>query len=187
MLSWCLWPMWIPIVCMTLHHHRQGTSTKAYQLRFYSLACLVVMGLGLSIFLTVKLFDSDSFRVSTYNNHITYRFWLTSENDYFASTVVYLLCTIVPWWLVQRIKFLWFVGVSIGASAIASWMLYTAAFPSTWCFFAAWLSMEGVAIKIYDVYMGNTRGKYSGTGTDIVVAGPSDNNRTIQLTGTYLI
>lgn len=179
--------MWIPLVCIILQYRSSGDTKKlkAYQLRFYSLICLVLIGLGLSIFLMIKLFGSDSFRVFTTNGHITYRFWITSEHDLYATTVAYLLCTIIPFFLVQRIQFVWFIGASVGAAAIATWLLYIAAFPSTWCFFAAWLSMESVGIKVYDVYRRNQIGMPSQIGDRLPVkytnrSYPSD-NRSVEM------
>jgi hypothetical protein len=89
--------------------------------------------------------------ISTTDGHIVYHLSLLSQSPY-GVTVPYLLCTIFPFLLLPKVHLAWIFSLTVGISAIASYIFYQQSFPSTWCFFSAWLSLQAVSLRVYDIY-----------------------------------
>jgi hypothetical protein len=101
------------------------------------------------------------------DGHIRYRVRLLhDEPDYFAAyTLAYLCCTMLPFALVRSVSWLWLMSLAIGGSAVASHFIYgpDSTFPSTWCFFAAWISILLGAFRVKSLSIGLVRAHASGS------------------------
>jgi hypothetical protein len=153
--AFCYWPFWVPLICTVLELRIRKTLLykKSTQIRLVLLAFMTMLGLALMIYSLVSMIISD-LSISTEHRHIVYHFKLLDIGGYdtkFVFISLYLLCTIMPFSLVLSIGVGWIMSICIGATAISSYLIYSAGyFASTWCFFAAWISLVLGIIRVYD-------------------------------------
>lgn len=144
--AFCLWPTWVPLVCLILEAQQAGCSRSAgsssgWQSRLSLLAATLLLGFLVSIYTIVSLF-SNKLKFSPHNGHIVYHFNLIDIGGPLALLIPYLYCTVAPFLLVRSVPSMWIMALCVGMAAIMSYILYSdGAFASTWCFFAAWLSI----------------------------------------------
>jgi hypothetical protein len=116
---------------------------------------LLLTALGLAVFLImfISLLSAD-LSVYTKSGHILYHVELVGGIDAWYVAAPYLAATLLPFVFVRSIYNVSVcLGLFFGASAIASYLMYSAGtFPSTWCFFAAWLSTCLVAWRIAEMF-----------------------------------
>lgn len=130
-----VWPIWIPLAVV------QFEGTHARKLFMPSLMAGIIVALGFIAFvlfypLTVK---------ATCNVVYYFEFSQTSLAEWSnvinaTGSALYILATIVPFFITRN-KTLWFLGSLVAISYIASYIFYTEAFTSVWCFFAALISI----------------------------------------------
>ena len=144
--AFCLWPVWVPVVCLTLELRTPRSislSSFAAGGRVSLLAVSLVLGTLVSLYTLLSLFTS-SLTFESKNDHVVYHFSLIDlgGNTSVVLLLPYIFCTLVPFIVVQCVPYLWVMALYIGAAAAVSFILYSdGAFASTWCFFAAWLSV----------------------------------------------
>jgi hypothetical protein len=149
---YCFWPFWVP--CMSLNFDCRSSpliSTSWHQkIQKIVLRVLALCGIGLSIFMLISLFKLG-LDISTHDGHIVYQFTPLFSLNPIAITAPYLACTVLPFSL-MRLPYGWTLSVAIGISAIIAYALYSSnTFPSTWCFFAAWISIHATSIRVWDI------------------------------------
>jgi hypothetical protein len=139
----CFWPLWVPCICLVL-------SLSHPRLVYRSLLIVLSLcGFGLFLYMIISL-SINGQTISTTNGHIVYHLTLLSQSPY-GVTVPYLLCTIVPFLFLPTVHLAWIFSLTVGVSAIASYIFYQQSFPSTWCFFSAWLSLQAISLRVYDI------------------------------------
>jgi phage shock protein PspC (stress-responsive transcriptional regulator) len=116
----------------------------------FILLTFFLCGFGLFLYMILSLII-NGLSISSEDGHIVYHLSLLSPTPY-GVTAPYLLCTIFPFLFIPMIRFSWIFTVTVGGSAIASYIIYQHSFPSTWCYFAAWLSLQTVSLRLYDIY-----------------------------------
>jgi phage shock protein PspC (stress-responsive transcriptional regulator) len=140
----CFWPVWVPFVCLVLSLYNP---TKIYR---YILVTFFLCGFGLFLYMILSL-SINGLSISSEDGHIVYHISLLSSTPY-GVTAPYLLCTILPFLFIPSVRLSWIFSATVGGSAIASYVIYQHSFPSTWCYFAAWLSLQVVSLRTYDIY-----------------------------------
>ncbi len=156
-IAFCVWPLWVPCVCLILHIKElssMNSGNRYVKIRFFVLIILVLVGLTISIILMVSLF-SNHIQVDAVDGHIVYHFNIVgkSASSSVPVTFCYLLCTTVSFSIVSDVSYLWMMSITVGIAAAISYVLYSdGSFPSTWCFFAAWVSLLSVFIRWFDIY-----------------------------------
>lgn len=157
--AFCFWPLWVPFVCFVVEYRgvnritNQQNKTEWLQARLSILFFLLLGGIGLFIY-TMNSIISSGLTNSEENNHIVYRFTLMDPANVgpIAMLVPYLVCTIFPFLLVMSVKSSWIMTAAVGIAAIVSIAIYSeGSFPSTWCFFAAWLSLILCFLRIQNI------------------------------------
>ena len=172
--AFCFWPLWVPCVCLVMemrwYHYFIGhskvsvtlpkplpNSKPGYQswlIRMFVLSLLQLLGILLFCYMLSSL-SMNNLSVTSCSDHILYHFKtlpFKGKGPFFI-TIPYLLCTVTPFALVRGTAYTWLLSVSVGLSAILSYVFYSAkTFPSTWCFFSAWISIITVFIRGYDAY-----------------------------------
>lgn len=144
--AFCLWPVWVPLVCLVLELRvktERSLAAGRVGSRILLLVACLVLGALVSLYTLMSLFTS-SLTFASKNDHVVYHFSLIDLGG--DSSVVlllpYMFCTLVPFTLVQCVPYLWVMTLYVGAAAGISFILFSdGAFASTWCFFAAWLSV----------------------------------------------
>lgn len=154
--AFCFWPLWVPLICLVLEC-RTLKKSPHLELGGPRLAILfLTMILGTLLFCyMISSLCLGRLSVHNHSNHIEYNFKslpFKNKTPWFI-TIPYLLCTVAPFLLVRGTAFTWVLSFTVGIAAILSYVFYSAGtFPSTWCFFAAWLSSIVVFVKSYDLY-----------------------------------
>lgn len=140
----CFWPLWVPLICYILSLYNPCLTYR------YLLLVLFFCGFGLFLYMISSL-SINGVSISTSDGHIVYHLSLLSPTPY-GVTAPYLLCTIFPFLFIPSVRYSWVFAATVGCSAIASYIFYQQSFPSTWCYFCAWLSLQAVSLRLYDIY-----------------------------------
>jgi len=152
--AYCLWPLWIPFIALVLELRGKYTSTHLNPLWIPRISLLLLFqcaGCILFIFMLMSI-SAHGLTVFALNGHIVYRITLFGHADSMFVTIPYLVCTVVPFALLWSVPGSWIFSLTAGGSALASYLLYSAQkFPSTWCFFAAWLSIQAVLLRVWNL------------------------------------
>lgn len=155
--AFCLWPTWVPFTCILLESRvnvkeLSSVERKSWQFWISMLCATLLLGILISVYTLISLFSSD-LTFSAKNNHVVYHFPLADIGDdtNLSLLLPYLFCTLSPFCLVKSVPRLWVMSLYIGIAAILSYALYSeGSFASTWCFFAAWLSMVIGMVRKWD-------------------------------------
>jgi hypothetical protein len=155
--AFCLWPTWVPFVCLLLESRvnvkeLSSDERKSWQFWINMLCTTLLLGILISIYTFISVFSSD-LTFSAKNSHVVYHFPLADIGDdtHLSLLLPYLFCTLFPFFLVKSVPYMWLMSLYIGVAAILSYILYSeGSFASTWCFFAAWLSMVIGMIRKWD-------------------------------------
>lgn len=131
------WPVWVPLTMRTLVKN---------QTRKHILTALLALGVGIGLFLIYHI-TAYGFNVDMFNCHIRYSPFF--EETAFISTTLYLLVTVLPFFIVPNLL-VNLMGVAIGVSYIITYLFYVHALISVWCFFAAIISFFSVCL-IYNL------------------------------------
>lgn len=127
--AFCVWPTWAPSV---LFLYERTQHRKKY------LAALTLIGCSASLLFLFFLYN-HTITATIINHHIVYKI-PTSLYGMIAATSLYLITTLVPFFVVQSTP-LHIMGVILVASYFVSTIAYLQAFISVWCFFAALISV----------------------------------------------
>jgi hypothetical protein len=135
------WPFWIPLSAYAIAKNRM--CTRAWITLAFAIAGLVIALLGFIHY----LFDTQMVQAHMHANSIQYSY--TTIYDAFVGTSIpkymYIAIIIVPLWISRDIAIKTF-GCLILISVIASYVFYSYAFDSVWCFFSAVISMYTVYV-----------------------------------------
>lgn len=130
-----VWPLWMPLAIArfegSTHLKRYLPSLIAgglFALSFIALMCLY----PLTVTADCNVIYYFDFTQAQYLSWGVYYNAITS--------LLYVIATIVPFFITRN-RSLWFIGVLISIAYAAAWIVYTKAFASVWCFFAALISI----------------------------------------------
>ncbi len=129
--AFILWPIWIPLSIASFN-------TSKNKVRQAMLFFCFLFGLGIALYFIYVFLAYDT-KVFIENHHIVYDIPLTLS-QIIPAAAFYALATIVPFFVIRN-YYLYALGVLLALSYIVSWIFYTHAFISIWCFFAAILSI----------------------------------------------
>ena len=135
------WPFWIPLSAYIITKHRQCA-------RQYWMLALFIIGalLGLAIYLPY-LFNPGTVETNMHANCIQYNL-STIKHAFLTAPIfrqVYVVIIILPL-LISRDIALKQMGVLIFLSVVVTYLFYSYAFNSVWCFFSAVISMYAIYI-----------------------------------------
>ena len=130
------WPFWIPLSVYVITRHRQ-CSRQYWMLAFFIIGAI----LGLIIYLPF-LFNPETVQTQMHANCIQYN--LTTIVDAFVGAPFfrhfYVIIIVLPLLVSRDVAIKW-MGVLIFISVVATYLFYSYAFNSVWCFFSAVISM----------------------------------------------
>lgn len=143
-----LWPFYVPFMIWNIE--KDKTWRKRVLLAFTFAGAVV----GILVYVPL-IIGTTSFTTRICNDCIAYE---TSRGDLHRNiyTLMYLLVTVIPFFLAKNKKMLIFGGLIIGSIVITLYF-YSFAFFSVWCFFAAILS-------VYILYVIRTEEQRSAAG-----------------------
>jgi hypothetical protein len=122
-----VWPLWIPL---SVYY---GETVKKYK---KILLLPITAGLIVALYFTYHLFFIGVYtHISC--SHISY---ILNAPFYYLLAFLYLGATVIPWFL-SRIPASCIFGILLAASYCFTYLFYTQAFVSVWCFFSALLSI----------------------------------------------
>lgn len=128
--AFCFWPFYVP---MSIYKIEQDSVKKKI------MAGLVIAGLLLGILLYAPiLFGWVPFTVVIVAHHLQYNAY-TSAPLIWSYSVCYALVLILPL-LISSLPRMNIFGIMLFMSLITSYLIYSYAFTSVWCFFSAALS-----------------------------------------------
>lgn len=122
--AWVFWPLYIPFAFYLNENERWRKAL-----------CLVCFAVGLLVLYVDGMFLYSKEITATIVGHSVYY----TESPTYAH-IIYGFSVIIPM-IFSGINKMWIVGFSLLASFIASQIIYTVAFTSVWCFFAAAVSI----------------------------------------------
>ncbi len=126
------WPVWIPFANFMLA--KDETRKKI-------ISALLIIGATLGVYLIHNVI-TNGVLVSMHNSHIRYMVNIP-ETGQIIGMAAYLGTTVVPFFVVQ-IPLVNLMGVAIGVSYMVTYIFYTQALISVWCFFAAVISFFAI-------------------------------------------
>lgn len=136
-----VWPFWIP---MSLFMYEE----RAWRKRIFTILSLMgaLYCLQMCGYLLYWIFANDV-PVEIIHHHIEYQYTLFPNDTLYG--IGYLVCTLMPPFFSSSCS-MRILGIgNLLAFAISEW-LYTNAFVSVWCFFAAWTSIGIYLVLRYD-------------------------------------
>lgn len=128
------WPIWMPVAVRLMEKNED----KLMQLSFCFLAGLMF---ATQLFFWLIKYGAQA---TIYDHHILYSLGLP-EHFFFVGTVLYLIATVLPFFLSSHKK-MWLFGATLTVSYVLSYYFFTQTLLSVWCFFAALLSLLIVCI-----------------------------------------
>lgn len=160
------WPSFVPVMglSMACHYlrHLDGKSIKLQALlRCCPLAFLLGSGLLVSAYSATALYGpSGSYEARMTNNHrISYNIkllqWGFDIPGVLAITGLYLLCTGLPFFIAvphREVHWFWAVGIVFALSSALCYGVFPEEWPSTWCFFSAWISILIEVVFLVDIW-----------------------------------
>eukprot|EP00747_Dinoflagellata_sp_TGD_P166942 gnl/TRDRNA2_/TRDRNA2_190557_c0_seq1.p1 gnl/TRDRNA2_/TRDRNA2_190557_c0~~gnl/TRDRNA2_/TRDRNA2_190557_c0_seq1.p1 ORF type:complete len:260 (+),score=13.88 gnl/TRDRNA2_/TRDRNA2_190557_c0_seq1:79-858(+) len=155
------WPSFVPGMGLWMTGLLDSKSSK-WQVRVRSclLALLLAAGLIVSSYLATGLYGpGGSHAASKTNEHridynIQFLNWGFEWAEFYAINVLYLVCTMLPFVIAVphgEVQCFWTIGVVIGSSSALCYGVFPDSFPSTWCFFSAWISTTVIAVFLADL------------------------------------
>jgi hypothetical protein len=159
------WPFFVPIMGLSMAcHYLKRLDNKSIKLQALVRCCplVVLLGLGLLVsayFATGLYGPSGSYEAVITNNHrISYDIqllqWGFDVPGMLAITALYLLCTGVPFFIAvphREVHWFWAVGIVFISSSAICYGIFPKEWPSTWCFFSAWISILIEAVFLVDL------------------------------------
>lgn len=146
--AYAFWPLWVPLIALVLEARPKARSRYAWKIRMFAIAVLLACGTALFAYLFSSMTYNGLYATEG-NDHIVYHFSMFGDPSNFASIVPYLGCTVLPFLLAWSVVAHWVLSLVVAVSAGIAYALYASEnFPSVWCFFAAWLSLLMIAIRI---------------------------------------
>lgn len=130
--SFAVWPFWIPFSIVSVE---RNMSRKKLLYFFLALGSLFSMFM---IFNLYYRWPSESIAVNIVGNSIRYEVPLEHGLTY---QVLYSLATLVPP-LLSSFPWVWMIGAFNFVGALIAYYIFSAAFISVWCFFAAIVSFS---------------------------------------------
>jgi hypothetical protein len=136
--AYIFWPLYVPF---TMYVFETNQMRKKIELGLFVLGCFIAtMGL-----LTLSLFG---YTATAIHHHVVYQY-IPSFTTFSASTLTaiqYILLALyalvlVGSMVISTIPYMWLIGCLIALGFIVAQILFTLAFGSVWCFFAAVVSM----------------------------------------------
>ena len=124
--AYMLWPIYVPILIFILEKDKK----RRKLLKLFIFLGIIVALFFLGLFLTHPLYISKLRACISYDLNIPLKTWVS---------LAYLASIFGPFFLSSRKYFKWF-GIIIAISALISWVFFTTAFASVWCFFSAAIS-----------------------------------------------
>lgn len=128
--AFIVWPTWIPL---SLYYLEKKSINK--KMLFF----LLIIGLLWSISLLIILIKYPT-QVKIDCSHIYYDLGVPFKKYNVIGFLIYILCTIIPFFLTSRLSF-WIFGSLVAISCFITIIFWKKFLISVWCFFAALLSL----------------------------------------------
>lgn len=123
-----IWPLYIPISLALIETH-------SYIKKHLTIISMLGFVVSLYLFSYIGLHGATA---EALNCHIYYNVTIPASDD-IIGTILYLMCTVVPF-LLSSVKYMKTFGLMLAISYLISFQFYYYHIISIWCFFAALLS-----------------------------------------------
>ena len=131
-----VWPVWVPL---SMHFMTKNIFRKKI------IIGTLFIGLTVGIYLMHNI-TTSGLMVTISNAHIVYE--INIDQFKLIGSIAYLIATIVPFFVIQLAP-VNIMGTTIALSYVITYLYYTQALISVWCFFAALISLGCIFITHY--------------------------------------
>ena len=126
--AYIIWPLWIPFACI---YAETKEFVKKILYGTFAAGCITAIGLAYML-LTGTATTQLSCAHIVYNTAVP-------NSWYIPVSVLYLTSTVLPW-LISSGSYCWIVGLALLIAYSVTFWMYSVAFTSVGCFFAALIS-----------------------------------------------